>query len=166
MSVGLKQAVPPRAGRPPWKRASSIVVGLALAIAACSSSPAAISADAGTSPSDAASTFDAAIDAASPDDGGGSPDHNNVVEAGPEAASDDDAASDTLQNASFEQGVAGWTLVGDTEASYVESLAPHTGQRDLAFWGDNDYSTSVEQTLGHLQAGTYTLRAWLQSSTT
>lgn len=72
---------------------------------------------------------------------------------------------DELENAGFELGLQGWTVSGAAAAAYVESLNAHGGSRNLGIRSSSAYEVAVEQTLCELPAGSYTLRAWLKSST-
>jgi arabinogalactan endo-1,4-beta-galactosidase len=67
-------------------------------------------------------------------------------------------------NPGFELGLRGWSSTGDLAASYVESLNPYRGKRNLVLRSSAPFSVTTEQSLTPLTQGNHTLRAWVQSS--
>lgn len=64
----------------------------------------------------------------------------------------------------FTQTPGGWTTGGtNPDADYAES-GGHTGAYRLAHWSSAAYQVNTSQTLNGLADGTYTLKAWVQSS--
>lgn len=70
-----------------------------------------------------------------------------------------------VTNGSFENGLAGWTVTGDSassvDAQNKESDA-HSGAVALHFWSTSAQSFEVSQTVTGLEDGSYTLSCWLQ----
>jgi len=56
----------------------------------------------------------------------------------------------------------GWTVSGDTEASYTE-WGGHSGNWRLSNWSPEAYVVETSQTITGLENGWYTLRAWVKS---
>ncbi|MFI1561797.1 glycosyl hydrolase 53 family protein [Streptomyces sp. NPDC020490] len=78
-------------------------------------------------------------------------------------------AAATLTNGGFEAdgtGAAtptGWSEYGSTGASYTES-GGHGGSYRLTHWASSAYKVETYQYLSGLASGTYTLTAWVRSS--
>lgn len=70
-----------------------------------------------------------------------------------------------VSNESFEDGLAGWTVTGDSASSVdiqqKESDA-HSGAAALHFWATSEQSFEVSQTVTGLEDGSYTLTCFLQ----
>jgi len=56
-----------------------------------------------------------------------------------------------------------WTDAGNANASYTETLQPHTGSRNLCHYKSTAYQASTYQNIAGLKNGLYTLKAWVKS---
>jgi len=73
------------------------------------------------------------------------------------------AADIFISNASFENGLTGWTNWGSTSAAYTQTGGYH-GSYNLAHWQSSNYEVYTYRTITGLINGTYSLSAWVQSS--
>lgn len=78
------------------------------------------------------------------------------------------SAGSTPVNPGFEDdndvtAPSGWTVTGDTPASYTE-WGGYSGNWRLSNWSADPYVVETSQTLTGLGRGWYTLRAWVKSS--
>lgn len=64
------------------------------------------------------------------------------------------------------QTPTGWPEYFTTSASYTQvgGGGPHSGSYNLAHWSSAAYQVATEQTITGLANGTYTMKAWVQSS--